>query len=222
MPGEMPGEKRPPDRHAKDGSGPARRGAQEARAAGCPPAGGAEDALIRLAFDAAPVGIVLSENRVIRAANLTFCRLVGYRREELLGRSFRMLYASRAEFERIRDIGLERLRARGDYSDERLVLRRDGSRFWCRFRAHTLTPEDPLRRTILSFARIAETAPRALLSPRERQVVGLLARGMTSKEAARALGLSPRTIEDVRARLLKKFRARNSSELLAQLTGLEH
>ncbi len=179
------------------------------------------DALARLAFDEAPVGLVLTERRIIRACNRTFAAMLGYERSDLLNRSFRMLYASQAEFERIRDIGLAPLRTRGDYSDERLVLRRDGRRIWCRFRAHTLTPDAPLERTILSFALISDTAPRAMLSPRERQVVALLARGLTSKQAARELALSPRTVEDVRARLLKKFSVKNAAELLARLTGVE-
>ncbi len=179
------------------------------------------DSFARIAFDEAPVGIVLSERRIIRACNRSFAAMLGYAREQLLGQSFRMLYASQQEFERIRDIGLEPLRARGNYSDERLVLRRDGSRVWCRFRARTLTPQAPLDRTVLSFAVISETAPGVALSTRERQVVRLLARGMTSKEVARELSLSPRTIEDVRARLLRKFEVRNVAEMLAHLTGVE-
>jgi DNA-binding NarL/FixJ family response regulator len=50
-------------------------------------------------------------------------------------------------------------------------------------------------------------------------VVSGLAHGRTSKEIARHLGLSPRTIEDVRARLLRKFEVRNVTELLTRLTG---
>ncbi|MFV2038150.1 MAG: LuxR C-terminal-related transcriptional regulator, partial [Paracoccaceae bacterium] len=60
-----------------------------------------------------------------------------------------------------------------------------------------------------------------VLTPRERQVVLLLSRGMTSKEAARELAISPRTVEDFRARLLKKFKVRNTAELLAHLIGVE-
>ena len=179
------------------------------------------DDLAQIAFHEAPVGLVLSERRVIRAANRSFARMAGYRLDELLGQSFRILYASDAEFARIRDVGLKPLAEGGSYWDERLLLRKDGSRIWCRFRARTLTPSAPLDRVILSFAPIAEAAPKQALTPRERQVVSRLARGMTSKETARDLGLSPRSIEDVRARLLRKFGARNAAELLARLTGLE-
>lgn len=55
------------------------------------------------------------------------------------------------------------------------------------------------------------------LSPREREVVTRLASGMTSKEMARELGLSPRTVEMHRARLLRKMGVRTTAQLLAEL-----
>ncbi|WP_296762179.1 PAS and helix-turn-helix domain-containing protein [Sediminimonas sp.] len=173
----------------------------------------------RLAFDAAPVGLVLTEARVIRACNATFAAMTGHSESALRDRSFRVLYTSDDEFHRVRDIGIELLRRDGAYSDERLLRRADGGAVWCRFRARTLTPENPLARVVMSFASIA---PRdgPPLSPRERDVVSGLARGQTSKEIARALGLSPRTVEDVRARLLKKYGVRNAALLLARLSDL--
>ncbi len=173
----------------------------------------------RLAFDAAPIGLVLTEQRIIRACNATFAEMTGYGMDALTDCSFRILYASEQEFDSIRDIGLEPLRRDGAYSDERLLRRADGGALWCRFRARTLTPDDPLARVVMSFAPIAsrEAPP---LTARERDVVSGLARGQTSKEIARALGLSPRTIEDVRARLLKKFKVRNAALLLSRLSDL--
>lgn len=178
------------------------------------------DPLDQIAFDAAPVGLVLTEHRVIRACNATFAALTGHDRDHLIGQSFRMLYASEQEFERVRDIGLGPLSRATDYSDERLVRRADGGTFWCRFRAHTLTPADPLARMVMSFAPMAGRAPGPALTPREREVVMWLSRGLTSKEIARTLALSPRTIEDVRARLLRKFAARNAADLLSKLGDL--
>lgn len=55
------------------------------------------------------------------------------------------------------------------------------------------------------------------LSPREREVVTRLASAMTSKEMARELGLSPRTVEMHRARLLRKMGVRTTAQLLAEL-----
>ncbi|WP_375687592.1 LuxR C-terminal-related transcriptional regulator [Pseudooceanicola sp. LIPI14-2-Ac024] len=172
------------------------------------------------AFQAAPVGIVLTEDRVIRACNDTFAALFGHPRAALTGQSFRLLYASDQEFDQIRDIGLAPLRDSGSYTDERLIRRQDGSQLWVRFRARTLTPDTPLARLVMSFAPLPRPAgPQIGLTPRERDVVDGLSRGATSKEIARRLALSPRTVEDVRARLLRKFEVRNATELLARLTG---
>lgn len=176
--------------------------------------------LTQLAFDHAPVGIVMTSHRVIDSCNATFCRISGYAAGELLGQSFRLLYGSEAEFIQIRDIGLEPLRRSGDYADERILRHAGGHAIWCRFRARTLTPDDPLARIVMSFAPIAPRSDGPALTPRERQVVSWLARGKTSKEIAQILGLSPRTIEDVRARLLKKFGVRNAALLLARLSDL--
>lgn len=165
------------------------------------------------------MGLTLTEYRVIRSCNETFAEMFGYDKADLMGQSFRMLYGTDQEFDQLRGIGLEPLSRSLPYTDERLMLRSDGSRIWCRFRARTLTPHDPLARTVLSFARIDDRFGGPQLTPRERDVLLLLSHGKTSKEIGRALNLSPRTIEDVRARLLKKFQVRSAAALLARLSG---
>lgn len=175
--------------------------------------------LCDLAFESAPIGLVLTENRIIRACNKTFADIFGYDRKELLGQSFRLLYASNEEFEQMRDVGLKTLQECGRYSDERIMPRKDGSLFWCRVRAHSPTPDDPLRRTILSYADMSDHRPYVALSVRERQIILHLSSGKTSKEIARLIGISPRTVEYYRARLLKKFSVSNVTELLAHLGG---
>ncbi|GAB1377469.1 helix-turn-helix domain-containing protein [Pararhodobacter aggregans] len=177
-----------------------------------------ETQLALLAFNAAPVAIVLTEQRVIRACNETFARLLGYRAEELPGQSFRLFYGSDEEFEEIRDVGLTLLRETGSYTDERLVRHRAGHALWCRFRATTLAPEAPLDRLVMSFAPIHEGGP-VSLSKRERQVLELMNRRLTSKEIAARLHLSPRTVDDVRGRLIKRFGVRRAADILPMLGG---
>ena len=63
-----------------------------------------------LAFDHAPMGIALTEQRVIRACNDSFAQMFGYEKQDLIGQSFRLLYGTDQEFHQIRDIGLEPLR----------------------------------------------------------------------------------------------------------------
>eukprot|EP00521_Asterionellopsis_glacialis_P003566 CAMPEP_0195275802 /NCGR_PEP_ID=MMETSP0706-20130129/18104_1 /TAXON_ID=33640 /ORGANISM="Asterionellopsis glacialis, Strain CCMP134" /LENGTH=63 /DNA_ID=CAMNT_0040333217 /DNA_START=56 /DNA_END=244 /DNA_ORIENTATION=- len=61
--------------------------------------------------------------------------MVGYDKQDIVGQSFRMFYGSRQEFDDIRDVGLEPLRAKGVYTDERMVKCKNGAQIWCRFRA---------------------------------------------------------------------------------------
>ncbi len=58
------------------------------------------------------------------------------------------------------------------------------------------------------------------LTPREREVLQLIADGQSNKEAGRELGISPRTIEVHRARVMEKLGARNTADLMRiVLTG---
>jgi DNA-binding CsgD family transcriptional regulator len=58
------------------------------------------------------------------------------------------------------------------------------------------------------------------LTPREREIAALLVEGKTSKLIARQIGLSPRTVEMHRAKLMKKFSAATSGELVHRLVGV--
>lgn len=58
---------------------------------------------------------------------------------------------------------------------------------------------------------------RVQLTARERQVVALLARGLSSKEVAAKLEISPRTVDIYRSSLLSKFRANNTVQMLYAL-----
>ena len=174
-----------------------------------------------LAYEFAPVGIVLTESRVIRTCNPAFAAMFGYDREELVDASFAILYPSFEEFVRIRNVGVEPLRKTNRYSDERIMARKDGSLFWCRVRGHSLTrDDDPLGRAVWSFADLSDSRTVQALTTRERQIVMHLGEGRTSKEIARTLDISPRTVEAYRARLLKKCRASNVAELLSHLSTM--
>jgi FixJ family two-component response regulator len=53
-----------------------------------------------------------------------------------------------------------------------------------------------------------------LLTRREREVLEQIARGSSNKEAGRLLGISPRTIEVHRARIMEKLGAKNAADLV--------
>ena len=60
----------------------------------------------------------------------------------------------------------------------------------------------------------------ALLSEREREVLGLIVAGLTNKEIGRALTLSPRTVETHRANLFAKLEVESLAVLIRRFAGL--
>jgi DNA-binding CsgD family transcriptional regulator len=53
-----------------------------------------------------------------------------------------------------------------------------------------------------------------LLTQREREVLAEITSGASNKEAGRRLGISPRTIEVHRARIMVKLGAKNAADLV--------
>lgn len=172
-------------------------------------------------FMEAPVGMCISDNRVILSSNAALAAMFGYRRAELAGKSFSMLYPTQDEFKRMGDRISPIMNATGRYSDERIMRRANGELFWCHVTGHALKSSEPLGRGIWTFEDVSEKRPvTAELTPREREIAALLVEGKTSKVIGRDVGLSPRTVEMHRARLMKKFGAATSSELVHKLVAV--
>jgi DNA-binding CsgD family transcriptional regulator len=57
------------------------------------------------------------------------------------------------------------------------------------------------------------------LTPRERATLAQIVRGASSKETARTLGISPRTVEFHRANIMQKLGAKNSADLVRRVLG---
>ena len=173
-----------------------------------------------LAFENAPVGLAVLENRVIRHCNPQFAEMFGGAPADFTDVPLARYYPSIDDYARIGERALTAMRDTGRYADERVMKRRDGAMFWCRVRGQSVTPEEPFRRGVWSFADLSEERPLVELTAREREVAILTCRGMTSKEIGLELGLSYRTVEVYRARLLDKFQARKLAELVAKLSGM--
>lgn len=75
--------------------------------------------------------------------------------------------------------------------------------------------EDDRRRRAASASEAAIRARFRTLSSREQEVMALVARGLSNKKAARELGISPRTVENHRARAMEKMEAGSVAELVA-------
>jgi two-component system, LuxR family, response regulator FixJ len=57
----------------------------------------------------------------------------------------------------------------------------------------------------------------AELSPRQRQVMELVAEGLSSKQIALQLGISPRTVENYRAWVMERMDAANLADLIRKV-----
>ena len=57
------------------------------------------------------------------------------------------------------------------------------------------------------------------LTPREREVLARIIAGASNKQAGRALGISPRTVEVHRAKIMDKLGARNAADLVRIVLG---
>ena len=180
----------------------------------------------QLAFDLAPVGLVLSRNRFILDCNRHLCDMFGATRDQLIGQSFLILYPSADEYERIGARMLPILNATGMYSDNRIMKRFDGRTkdeiFWCHVTGRALNRNAPHESGIWVFEDLSASRPvTAELTAREREVAAQLMRGLTSKEIGRALGISHRTVEIYRARLIRKFKASTTANLVQKLMAGE-
>lgn len=178
----------------------------------------------RLAFELAPVGLVLSRNRVIVDCNRHVCEMFGTTHDELVGQSFLVLYPSADEFERIGARIIPIMSRQGTYADDRIMKRMDGrfkgETFWCHVTGRAFDPAEPHGAGIWTFQDLSSHRPvKAELTAREREVAAHLLDGMTSKEIGKALTISHRTVEIYRARLMRKYKASTTADLVHKLVG---
>ena len=114
------------------------------------------------------------------------------------------------------------LNVEGVYADDRIMKRFDGrlrgQTFWCHVTARALNREQPHESSIWTFEDLSASRPvTAELTAREREVAAQLMQGLTSKEIGRALVISHRTVEIYRARLMRKYEASTTAELVHKL-----
>ncbi|MDN3920216.1 PAS and helix-turn-helix domain-containing protein [Roseateles violae] len=173
----------------------------------------------RTAFEMAPVGLVISAKRLIVDCNRQLLAMFGAAPEQLIGQSFEVMYPSPAEFERTGARIVASLDAQGYYADDRVMKRLgSGELFWCHVSGRALDPGDPHAEGIWSFEDLSSRRQiRAELTAREREIAALLIEGLTSKLIGRRLGISPRTVDVYRARLMKKYAAATTPELVHKL-----
>lgn len=180
-----------------------------------------EASSMRLTLQDMPVPTVYATHRIIRDCNDEFSALFGYLRSELVGGSFARLYPKHADFVRTGKMWQAHLSGGHVYYDERIMTASDGSRFWCQVHGRTRHPTDPFAQAFYCFQPLARTVAGggASLTDRQRQIVALVSQGKTSQCIADELGLSRRTVESHRARLMKATGLKNAAELVARCHG---
>jgi PAS domain S-box-containing protein len=172
-------------------------------------------------FMQAPIGMCVSRHRMIYSANNALADMFNCHRHGLVGKSLEILYPSPDEFERTGCRITAIIKNKGFYADERIMRRCDHELFWCHVTGRAQRQEDPHAAGIWTFEDVSSKRPFILeMTPREREIATLILEGKTSKLIARQIALSPRTVEMHRAKLMKKFSAATSSELVHKLLSL--
>lgn len=175
-----------------------------------------------MVFEHLPTAAAVLHDRKIVDCNRLFRVIMRGTREQLVGQSFSVLYASPDDFEvRGKQVGAI-LAKQSEYADDRLLRRLDGEIFWCRISGFTLDKRKPFRRAIWTFVDRSSdhqsgSTVRATLTQRERDVSTLLLEGLSSKEIAKRLDISPRTVDIHRGSLLRKYGVATTAELLANI-----
>lgn len=168
----------------------------------------------------APVGLLVSRQRTIRSYNQAFCDIFRYPPQTLEGASLERLYPSPAEFQHIGERALSAMHDAGLYADDRIMRKSGGELFWCHVSGRAIDRHDPFAAAVWVFEDISAVRPVATdLTAREREIAQFLVTGRSSKQIALDLGISFRTVEAHRARLMRKHGAATTGELIARLIG---
>lgn len=170
------------------------------------------------AFDDAPVGQAIARRRRIVACNRAFAHIFGGAVEDIIDTTFERLYPTQSDFTDTGDrVGPQLVH--NTFFDERVMRRLNGDLIWVHVRGFTYTPHDPHEHTLWVFSDITKrpqqsASLRMSLTPRERDIAALLIKGHTGKEVARALDISPRTVDIYKTRLLRKYSVSNTRDLV--------
>lgn len=191
---------------------------------------GGHDALLKsIAFS--PLAMVISNpNRAdnpIEVANPAFLALTGYAEADIVGRNCRFLAGDRTD-EAVTERLRQAIAARRPVLTEIVNYRRDGSAFRNGVMITPLFDEEgdlawflgsqvdlgPPQAGALVERRTGASRLVAGLSPRQRQILALVAKGLLNKQIAYTLGISEKTVKMHRALMLERLGVATSAEAI--------
>ena len=162
-----------------------------------------------------PVPMVFATHRIIRDCNAEFAALFGFLRQDLIDQSFSRLYPELADFVRTGQMWRSNLPGGQVYYDERIMVGAGGQRFWCRVNGRSRNDVDPFAEALYCFEPMSRSVTDAIMTGRQRQILALVAQGKTNAAIAAEIGLSKRTVEAHRLRMMRSLGIRNAAELAA-------
>ncbi|WP_162068449.1 MULTISPECIES: LuxR C-terminal-related transcriptional regulator [Burkholderiaceae] len=183
-------------------------------------------------FEDVPVALMVTRQRTISACNLQFRNMFRADGDVLIGQTVRILYPNEEAFRRFGARVIPALKKFGRITEPRAMQRLDGELFWVNVTGVSEHRDDPYREALWFFSEMgvaaslsggASSANKLIaaaknsMTKRERDVAALLIQNQTAKEIGIALGISPRTVEVFRGKLLKKFDAPSTHELVKTL-----
>ncbi|MNF74617.1 Transcriptional regulatory protein UhpA [compost metagenome] len=168
-----------------------------------------------------PVAVIIARNRVILNCNARALAMFRATEHQIIGASFAVLYPEQKDFEDAAEHFGPLLSRHADFHDARIMRRLDGTHFWVTVRGYGFNASNPYELAAWVFTDVETQDPgeKASLTARERDVAALLVDGLTSKEAARNLGISPRTVDIHRASLLRKYAVNSTPELIRRIVN---
>ncbi|WP_235919454.1 helix-turn-helix transcriptional regulator [Aureimonas psammosilenae] len=182
-----------------------------------PPRSVEHSAVSRFSLAELPVPLVFATYRIIRDCNAEFAALFGFERAELIDTSFSRLYPQLDDFVRTGEMWRSHLPGGQVFQDERIMRGSMGRQFWAKVNGRSRRAADPFAEAIYCFEPLNRPVNGATqrLTGRQRQILALVAQGLTNAEIGLAIGLSQRTVEAHRLRLSRAVGVRNATELVA-------
>lgn len=104
-----------------------------------------------------PTGISVTRDRVFVSVNDRFCNMFGYRREELIGASARILHDSQEHYDSFGSTAYARINVSGSVSIETTLRRKDGTPIDVLMNGALLDPADPAKGVTFNLLDVTET-----------------------------------------------------------------